>query len=344
MPSEIITLSEKKDGLYPFEVLLLSKEPIEHFWYGRFVIELASLQYHKPRLPVDFNHNEYILIGYAENFRNTDEGLVANGNLVTNAEGEMGEFARNIVTWIENGVPMEASAVVCLDEAICEKVPAGQSVEVDGKTHAGPITVFRNVPLTGLAACPRGADKFTRFTLLSMEKSFMAKNLKNLSKQNLTQAAAAKLSDAAEPAASDTPPEKTVKDPDLAEFIAVFGTEKGLELWQSGADIAEVRQLKELLDKYGQPEAASTDSDDNPPEPEPEPKKDDETAKLSALLKPLADSVTKLSGELNTIKSAIPRGETQPLHHGLAGVGNVETKLTQTSVDKMAAKYAGNDA
>ncbi len=336
MPSEILTISEQKDGRRPFEVLLLSKKAIDSWWYGRFVIELASLQYHKERLPVDFNHNDYILIGYAENFRNTEEGLVAGGSLLTDAEGETGEFARNIVTWIDGGIPMEASAAVDLDAAVCETVPTGQTVEVDGVTHAGPITIFRNVPLVGLAACPHGADKFTRFTLLSWEKNVMPKiTPKKLAQTNLT-----KLSDAETP--PETPPEKTVKDQDLAEFIAVFGTEKGLELWQSGADIAEVRQLKELLDKYGQPEAASTESDDNPPEPEPEPKKDDETAKLSALLKPLTDSVTKLSGELNTIKAAMPRGETTPLHHGLAGGGHSETKLAQTSVDKMAAKYAEN--
>ncbi len=338
MPSELITLSEQKDGLYPFEVLLLSKEPIDTFWHGRFVIELASLQYHKPRLAVDFNHNDYIIIGYAENFRNTDEGLVAGGNLVTNAEGETGEFARNLVKWIESGVPMEASAVVELDEAVCETVPAGQSVEVDGKTHAGPISVFRNVPLTGLAACPHGADKFTRFTLLSMEKTFMAKNITKMNPPATKLAADATASDAPQ----DTPPEKTVKDPELAEFIEVFGTEKGLELWQSGADIAEVRQLKELLDKYGVPGNDSNDSNDHPPEPEP--KKDDESEKLSARLKPLADSVTKLSGELAKIKSALPRGETKPLHHGLADSETKNISLTpNSSIDKLAAKYAGID-
>ena len=49
-----------------------------------------------------------------------------------------------------------------------------------------------------------------------------------------------------------------VKDPDLAEFIEVYGKEKGIDLYQSGADIEDVRTLKDLLEKYGAPGSDAT--------------------------------------------------------------------------------------
>ncbi len=176
-----------------------------------------------------------------------------------------------------------------------------------------------------------------------MEKAFMAKNITKM------KPAQTKLADAT---AQETPPEqaKSVKDPDLAEFIDVFGPEKGIELYQAGEDIAQVRQLKELLDKFGVPgtgsetTSESSELSDNDPKPpaDSDTKKEDEPAQLSSMIQPLVQSVTKLSGDVAALKSAIPRGETQPLHHGLAdSKPEKPSKAPETSVDKMAAKFAG---
>ena len=59
---QITKLSDEvQEGGYPFEAVILSGEPIED--WGRFVVDLSTMQYHKPRLTVNYNHNDELIIG-----------------------------------------------------------------------------------------------------------------------------------------------------------------------------------------------------------------------------------------------------------------------------------------
>jgi len=169
---------------------------------------------------------------------------------------------------------------------------------------ADVIKRYKHVPMRGVSICPFGTDRFTSLTLLQEE------SMTKLKEQTTN------LSDG-EP--SGEPTETKVKDPDLAEFCEVYGREKGLDLWQSGADINDIRMLKELIEKYGVPEPPGTETTELNDEAEPaDPKeededKDDDDKKENTELKAL---VTKLAAEVTKLSAIMPRGEASPVKHG----------------------------
>ena len=345
-----ISLQESQSGTRPFQnVLAMSGCPLNHWWLGDFIIDLETLSYHKERFTLDLEHDPNQFIGYAENFRVTPEGLVCDGAIV---EGEKTDW---LIKNIDLGTPFEMSLTIETEAGDIETLSKGETAMVNGREVTGPIDIYRNVPLRALAVCECGHDMFTYFTLL--KKNFDMKNTKTppLKKGTKTKATLksnavtelagkvqtlandlTKLSDPEEETPEETP---QVKDKDLAEFIEVFGTEKGLALWQSGADIEEVRQLKALLEKYGTPEGWEAAATDETNLSEGTDDEEDDKTNLSATVKTLADTVTKLAAEVTRLKAAYPRGE-EPVS------GNREPEAAQkqgitplSSVDKLAAKY-----
>ena len=51
------------------KIIILSGELMERGDIGVFVIDPESITVHKPRLIVDYNHDEAEIIGYVENIR-----------------------------------------------------------------------------------------------------------------------------------------------------------------------------------------------------------------------------------------------------------------------------------
>jgi len=131
---------EAQDGHYLFEAIILSGEPIDA-WYGQFIVDLATMKYHKPRLCVNYNHNDSLIIGYGENFQVTPEGLKSTGKLVA------GGFADELVNLAKQGVPFEASVEIDLSNAVETRVGADAHVTANGRTYKGPISLYSDVPL-----------------------------------------------------------------------------------------------------------------------------------------------------------------------------------------------------
>ena len=295
---------EVQDDGYAFEAVILSGEPIDH-WH-RFVVDLSSIAPHKPRLTVDYNHNDELIIGYGENFHVTPEGLKSTGKLTP------GSFADEIIKHWKSGVPFEASVVIDLDNATETRVGADSSTVVNGRTYQGPISVYANVPLEGFSICPHGADKFTTFTLLSKELNFMTKT-------KPTPKGKTKLSEDKKEKDENLSQEETpsVKSQELADFCSMFGDTNGLALFQSGADIAEAKQWKTLNDKYSQ-YLADEEEEEKAPEPTPEPEdgKDDENSKLSAAITKLTKLVETQSAEIVKLKATMLSGGAEPVSGG----------------------------
>ena len=325
---------EAQEGGYPFEAVILSGEPIED--WGRFVVDLSTMQYHKPRLTVNYNHNDELIIGYGENFHVTPEGLKSTGKLAT------GTFADEIVNLAKQGVPFEASAEIDLCNGVETRVGAEASVVVNGKTYQGPISVYSQVPLRAYAICPCGADKLTTLTLLKKEIEF------TMPKKSTT-----KLSNDDKNVPPDTNMEGHVKDQSLADLCAIFGNDTGVKLFQEGTDVAEVKQWQSLNDKYAKYLSSGNDDDevdppaeDDPPktddEPDTDPPKKDDDEKLSATLTKLNDTIAKQTkllesqtAEITKLKASMPRGE-DPLSHNSHVTEDAPKK---NSVSTYAARY-----
>jgi pyruvate/2-oxoglutarate dehydrogenase complex dihydrolipoamide acyltransferase (E2) component len=304
-----LQFSDPVDGKYHGEALVLSDTVLHNKKLGLFAIDLPTLVYHKERVTVDYNHDPNIILGYAENFQITDEGLTADVYLF-----ESIAKVHEIIALIKGGTPFEIS-------------PAINEEEGTSKKEGNGITRFTHVPMRGVAVCPFGTDRYTTLTLLKEDLMSQKQQTKTTN-----------LSDTAPTGESETP---KVKDPDLAEFCDVYGREKGLDLWQSGADIADIRTLKELIEKYGvpsPPEPQPTELNDTPAEPktetkeEPkaEPKKDETVTELHAV-------VTALKAEVTKLHAALPRGEQTPVSHNYQN----DTQESQKELSEKEKYLAG---
>ena len=79
--------------------------------------------------------------------------------------------ASEIIHKSKNGVPYQASIYFDPCSCVVEDVPAGMSTEVNGQTFPGPIAVFRQWQMLGLAICLYGVDDDTSVGFSDSQKS-----------------------------------------------------------------------------------------------------------------------------------------------------------------------------
>jgi hypothetical protein len=150
----------------PIRMLARSSKPIEHWFWGKVVHDLAGMSVHKKRLPVDYVHGEDA-IGYLTHFDVSAEGLVCSGALTPWRDDDK---ASEIIAKMRMGVPYEASINFGGDGIEIEEVPENETVFVNGYYFAGPGVVIRKWPLRGVAVCPYGADANTESIEMSARK------------------------------------------------------------------------------------------------------------------------------------------------------------------------------
>jgi hypothetical protein len=153
-----VTRKNETDKSGSLRMVARSGQPIEHWFWGRVVHDLAGMRLHKPRLPVDYVHDPKEVIGYLNHFSAESGDLVTSGALVPFKDSDR---ATEIMHKQAQGVPYEASINFGGDGLRVEEVPAGQSVAVNGYDFEGPGIVIREWPLRGVAICPYGADMHT---------------------------------------------------------------------------------------------------------------------------------------------------------------------------------------
>ena len=144
----------------PFRMVARSGEPIEHWFWGRVAHDLGGMRLSKPRVPIDYIHDDGDVIGYANKF-DTDSGdLVVSGALTPFKDSDR---ATEIVFKAKQGVPYEASINFSAPVKL-QEVAAGETTQVNGREFSGPGVVIRDWTLRGIAVCPYGADANTSTT------------------------------------------------------------------------------------------------------------------------------------------------------------------------------------
>ena len=154
----------------PIRLTARSGKPIEHYYWGRVVHDLAGMHLHKSRLAIDYVHDSKEVIGYLNHFDSASGDLVVSGALVPFKENDR---ATEIIHKQANGVPYEASINFGGDGIKVQEVMQGQSVEVNGYQFEGPGIVIREWPLRGVAVCPYGADANTESALFGADDKQM---------------------------------------------------------------------------------------------------------------------------------------------------------------------------
>jgi len=148
----------------PVRLVARSGKPIEHWFWGRVVHDLAGMHLHKPRLPIDYVHDSAEVIGYLNKFDIGSGDLVTTGALVPFKESDR---ATEIIHKAKAGVPYEASINFGGDGIRYEELGEGQVAQVNGQKFEGPGVIIREWPLRGVAICPYGADAHTESAVLA---------------------------------------------------------------------------------------------------------------------------------------------------------------------------------
>lgn len=284
-----IKLEGKKARVCLFSSDVLSK-------YGeRFAFDYGSLRILGDRVPLDYNHDDGEIVGYCENFDVSNEGVYCDAVLLPREdlpEARVNELLHNL----QNGVPYEASALVDCETAIIEIVDEGVDTVVNGRDVVGPLNIYKEAIIRGVAICPHGTDKETTFVSFSAKKRRpepMAKNTK------LTAGTDPK----EEPDKKDLP---SNADEKLLALIDEFGKERGVDYYLSGLTLEDARkedyeQLKALRDELEGKEV--------PPPVDPatgDPVKEEEEDEFREEVKKELASVSR---RLNALSAIVRRGD-----------------------------------
>lgn len=235
-----------------------SNEPVDHSYWGLIVHDMAGMQ-HKPRVPLDWFHNQNEPIGYADKFDVSNGDLRIEGELIATSEQDR---AAMVLAKGRAGIPFEASIKFDPHNLTLEEVPEGFQAEVNGRTLAGPLVIARQWRLRGVAMCLYGYDPGTQANFAAeggreFELSIFRKETP-VSKTEHTDAALTELADGQ----TQTPPE--TPDDSKAEFKALltdytsrFGAERAAE-WVA-ADKPLVDCYAEFVEQLRTQHAAELD-------------------------------------------------------------------------------------
>jgi hypothetical protein len=209
----------------PIRMLARSGQPIEHWYWGRVVHDMAGMQLNKKRIPLDYVHGEEI--GYLNKFEATNDGLAVSGAIVPTSEPS--DPAPKVIARQRGGVPYEASINFGGDGIKCEVIGEGQVTEVNGYQFEGPGIVIRQWPLRGVAVCPYGADMNTE-SKFSQAETFSAQPFE----REIVMSEA-------------TPPVETAATPAVVEAPAVLNNAEAAEL-STKPEAVEAKPATELTD------------------------------------------------------------------------------------------------
>ena len=142
----------------PVHILARSAQPIEHWYWGRVVHDLAGMKLSKSRVAIDYDHDTAHVIGYANHFEVQADGLHLGGALVPYGDNDR---ATEVIHKSRMGIPYQASINFGGDGIRVQELSDGEVAEVNGYQFAGPGVIIRQWPLRGVAITAYGADERT---------------------------------------------------------------------------------------------------------------------------------------------------------------------------------------
>ena len=297
------------DGNAPVSVRARSGQPINHWYWGKVVHDMAGFKAIAPSVPLDYCHEDDQILGYLDKFNAGNDGLDCDGQVVPFLPEDR---ANEVLAKSGRGVPYQASIYFDLDSLVIEQLGPGAKAQVNGYTLEGPGVIFRQWTLLGVAVCPYGYDPNTSTRLntggrlageIELSISQLTATETDMSKQTAPETKPAETKPVTELTA-ETKPEVTKPVDARAEFKATlekfsakFGAENGSK-WA-----ADGLSYEAALEKHA--EALST--------------------QLSAEKKTVADQASKLA--------ALPRGEKDPV--------SFSTNEQHEGGQPVPAKFAG---
>lgn len=179
-------LNDEVASTAPFRMVARSGDPIDHWFFGPCVHDLSGMRLAREKVAIDYVHDENQIIGFANHFDVSNGDLEVSGTLT---KFKSSDRATEIIHKARAGVPYEASINFGGDGIVIEQFDDDETVEVNGRSITGPLTVFRSWPLRGIAVCPYGADSNTSTEFSSdsptLEVTIMSKKDKSATAEQL---------------------------------------------------------------------------------------------------------------------------------------------------------------
>jgi hypothetical protein len=290
-----LAAGEAKDGKTPIEMRARSGQPVNHWYWGKIVHDMAGFKAAKPTIPVDYCHNDREVLGFLNQFKASNEGLDVAGELVsfqpTDRVAEVTHKSRA-------GIPYEASIFFDRESMTLEEVGPMAQATVNGYQLQGPALIVRQWSLRGVAVCPYGYDGNTATKLSAADEADVPVQFVSSSEPVMDgQAKPADTKPAdTKPAELATKPAEGPFDADpltkfraeLTKFTDAFGAENGLKWFNEGCEFsaAQAKHTEALTSQHA--------------------------SQLKAKDATIAAQLAEIDG-LKQKLSAVPRGEAEPV-------------------------------
>lgn len=315
VPFQLAADDEAEDGQFPISMLARSAEPIEHWYWGKVVHDMAGMSLAAQTLPIDYCHDDGQVLGVLDTFNTSDKGLEVGGKLIS---FQPTDRTAEVVHKAKAGIPYQSSIYFDPHAYVAEHVPENHQVTVNGGQLQGPGLVLRKWMLRGVAVCPYGYDHRTSTKLsadvaedvpLKLLNPTEVSSMKPATEKKPEEKPATELSEKKNDNTPATPVDPRAEfKATLAKFTEKFGAANGAK-WA-----AEGLTYEAALEKH--------------------------VAELSA-------QVTAEQGEKKQLAeklAAIPRGEKEPVTFAdgdkREGTGNVDPSHLKFKIGENLAKVA----
>jgi hypothetical protein len=154
------TIAAGKEGAARrFEGVAYSGDVIKgHFYWGDVVFDLSSTKAAQ-KLPMLVGHDNEKIAGFSDSVKIGQQIDIAG------ALSSKTPFGQEVAALSDEGFPWQMS--VRIEPAQVDEVGKGKSVQVNGRTFSGPITVFRNSVIREVSFTPTGWDAQTSATAMA---------------------------------------------------------------------------------------------------------------------------------------------------------------------------------
>ncbi|NIO14670.1 MAG: hypothetical protein GTO31_12480, partial [Xanthomonadales bacterium] len=167
-----IQAADSGDGLPAFKLTANTGEPMRLDGFrDPVVVDLAGASFSAQTTPVILDHDPGQRFGHTTSTQIDGAAITASG-LVSSATQQ----AKDIVADLKNGFPFQVSIGANIRRA--ERVKAGETATVNGRTISGPVIISRETPIHEISLAVLGADPRTSVQLAASRASDMDDDLK----------------------------------------------------------------------------------------------------------------------------------------------------------------------
>lgn len=165
--ANVAAVGEDSKALRRFRMDAYNGGPMQFAWADvPVVVDLAGLDLTDKARPILKDHEAALVVGHSEAFVNSGSDLAVEGVV-----SGTGDAAREVVDNADRGFPWQASISVTMQKI--ERIAAGVSVEVNGRTIVGPCLIVRASRMSEVSFVALGADDSTEAHVLAAHLSFL---------------------------------------------------------------------------------------------------------------------------------------------------------------------------